>query len=40
VRGAAVWALARLDPARLARLAATHRARESDDTVLEEWRAA
>src|SRR5262245_3053941 len=26
VRGAAVWALSRLDPARLAQLAATHRA--------------
>jgi len=40
VRGAAVWALSRLDPARLSQLAATHRARESDDTVLDEWNAA
>ena len=40
VRGAAVWAVSRLDPARLAELAATHRTRESDDAVLDEWRAA
>jgi len=40
VRGAAIWALARLDPARLAQLAPTHRARESDESVLAEWRAA
>jgi epoxyqueuosine reductase len=40
VRGAAVWALSRLDPARLAALAATHRGRENDDAVLDEWRAA
>jgi len=39
VRGAAVWALSRLDPARLASLAA-QRARETDDSVLEEWAAA
>ncbi|MBV8841097.1 MAG: tRNA epoxyqueuosine(34) reductase QueG [Alphaproteobacteria bacterium] len=39
VRGAAVWALSRLDPARLRRLAA-QRAKESDESVLEEWRAA
>jgi epoxyqueuosine reductase len=39
VRGAAVWALSRLDPARLARLAATYRARENDGAVLDEWRA-
>jgi epoxyqueuosine reductase len=39
VRGAAVWALARLDPARLARLAA-QRSRETDASVQEEWRAA
>jgi len=38
VRGMAVWALARLDPARLSHEAA--HARESDDTVLAEWRAA
>ena len=38
VRGAAVWAIARLDPPRFARLAATQR--ESDAAVLEEWRAA
>jgi epoxyqueuosine reductase len=40
VRGAAVWALSRLDPARLSGLAATHRARESDATVRDEWAAA
>jgi epoxyqueuosine reductase len=40
VRGAAVWALARLDPARLARLAAAHRVAEHDETVQEEWAAA
>jgi len=39
VRGAAVWALSRLDPARLASLAA-QRARETYDSVLEEWAAA
>jgi epoxyqueuosine reductase len=36
VRGAAVWALARLDPARLAAQAATLD-RESDPAVREEW---
>jgi epoxyqueuosine reductase len=36
VRGAAVWAIARLDPQHLARLA-RHRANESDAGVLEEW---
>jgi epoxyqueuosine reductase len=40
VRGAAVWALARLDPARLAALDATYRGQEADPTVLEEWSAA
>jgi epoxyqueuosine reductase len=40
VRGAAVWALGRLDPYRLAQLAPTHRITESDDVVLEEWQAA
>jgi epoxyqueuosine reductase len=40
VRGAAVWALARLDPARFAQLSATHQARESDATVRDEWAAA
>jgi epoxyqueuosine reductase len=39
VRGAAVWALARLDPRRLARHSAAH-ARESDPAVREEWSAA
>ncbi len=37
VRGAAVWALARLDPARFAQLAGTHRSHERDAEVLEEW---
>jgi epoxyqueuosine reductase len=36
VRGAAVWALARLDPARVAALAGT-RDREADPAVREEW---
>ncbi|MEA2871360.1 MAG: epoxyqueuosine reductase, partial [Hyphomicrobiales bacterium] len=39
VRGAAVWALGRLDPKRLAALA-DKRARETDETVQEEWSAA
>jgi epoxyqueuosine reductase len=39
VRGAAVWALARLDPARLAALAPAH-AGETDAAVAEEWAAA
>jgi epoxyqueuosine reductase len=39
VRGAAVWALARLDPARLAALAPAHAA-EGDPCVAEEWAAA
>ena len=40
VRGAAVWALGRLDPQRLADAAAKHRARESDASVRDEWAAA
>lgn len=39
VRGAAIWALGRLDPARLAALAGK-RARETDEGVREEWSAA
>jgi epoxyqueuosine reductase len=39
VRGAAVWALGRLDPARLASLAPVH-ADESDPAVIDEWAAA
>jgi epoxyqueuosine reductase len=39
VRGAAVWALSRLNPQRLAILAGT-RARETDESVLAEWAAA
>jgi epoxyqueuosine reductase len=40
VRGAAVWALARLDRDRAASLAACHRVQESDATVAEEWTSA
>jgi epoxyqueuosine reductase len=40
VRGAAVWALGRLDPARLALLAPGRRAAETDAGVIEEWSAA
>jgi len=40
VRGAAVWALSRLDPARLAALAPQHRAGEADPGVAGEWAAA
>ena len=40
VRGAAVWALGRLDPARLMTLAEDHRARETDALVQDEWSAA
>jgi epoxyqueuosine reductase len=36
VRGAAVWALGRLDPARMAELRSTHAA-EPDPSVAEEW---
>ncbi len=39
VRGAAVWALGRLDPQRLAALAPTHRPNETDPVVEEEWAA-
>jgi len=39
VRGAAVWALGRLDRARLAALADVHRSKESDSKVEEEWAA-
>lgn len=37
VRGAAIWALARLDPARFAEEKARRRASEHDSTVAEEW---
>ncbi len=40
VRGAAVWALGRLDPAQLKRRAAQHRAAETDAGVIAEWTAA
>ena len=40
VRGAAVWALGRLDRARLERCAAKLRAAESDPEVIAEWAAA
>src|SRR5499433_3526492 len=40
VRGAAVWALARLDPARLAALAPARRDGECDADVQQEWSAA
>ena len=41
VRGAAVWALARLsDPAAFAEIAAARRLREKDNSVAEEWDAA
>jgi epoxyqueuosine reductase len=40
VRGAAVWALGRLDRNRLARLAPAARAKESDPLVQDEWTAA
>ncbi len=40
VRGAAVWALGRLDRPRLAALVDTRRVNESDPDVVEEWRAA
>ncbi len=39
VRGAAVWALGRLDRTRLAQCAARHRAVESDPGVSDEWAA-
>jgi len=40
VRGAAVWALGRLDRSRLSHCAAERRAGESDSDVIEEWAAA
>jgi epoxyqueuosine reductase len=40
VRGAAVWALGRLDPVRLEQCAGSRRDRESDSGVVEEWKAA
>jgi epoxyqueuosine reductase len=40
VRGAAIWALARLDPVRFEALADSHGAREGDASVREEWKAA
>jgi len=40
IRGAAVWALSRLDRARLERCAAVHGAAESDPEVVAEWSAA
>jgi epoxyqueuosine reductase len=40
VRGAAIWALGRLDRERLARNARKHRARETDPEVIAEWAAA
>jgi epoxyqueuosine reductase len=40
IRGAAVWALGRLEPTRLAALAQTGQAAETDASVREEWAAA
>ena len=40
VRGAAVWALGRLDRARLEHCAGESRAAESDSDVISEWAAA
>jgi epoxyqueuosine reductase len=40
VRGAAIWALAKLTPQKVAGLAATHAPTENDPTVTEEWAAA
>jgi epoxyqueuosine reductase len=40
VRGAAVWALGQLDPARLAALVPNRRAAEADPAVQAEWTAA
>ena len=37
IRGAAIWALGRLDPARLVRHATARRAGESDPDVMAEW---
>ena len=40
VRGAAIWALGRLERSRLASCAATRRAAETDADVIDEWNAA
>jgi len=40
VRGAAIWAFARLIPAQIPGLAAAYPAAENDPTVAEEWTAA
>jgi len=40
IRGAAIWALGRLDRSRLSQCAEQHRAAESDPDVLDEWDAA
>jgi epoxyqueuosine reductase len=40
IRGAAVWALGRLDRGRLARCAQTRRSAETDPQVIDEWAAA
>ncbi len=40
VRGAAIWALGRLDRSRLARCGAARRAAETDADVIDEWNAA
>ena len=40
VRGAAIWALGRLDRGRLQQCAARHRSAESDPEVIAEWAAA
>jgi len=40
VRGAAIWALGRIDARRLAALAPTHRTMETDPGVRDEWTAA
>ncbi len=40
IRGAAVWALGRLDRGRLARCARTRRSAEDDPQVIDEWAAA
>lgn len=37
VRGAAIWAIARLAPHQISGLAAAHRPAENDSTVAEEW---
>jgi len=39
VRGAAIWALGRLDPSRLREIAAASRAVDNDPMVEAEWRA-